>query len=153
MVDIRRLEKIIELGKEHGIVEIEIHDGDKDKIKITYARTTTANDERVFVQEAQTVRQAPQHKPEPENIPTQADHSNKHTVKSPMVGTVYLSASPEANHFVTMGQTVKVGDTLCLIEAMKMFNRIEADKAGVVSAILVENGQPAEFEQPLFVID
>jgi acetyl-CoA carboxylase biotin carboxyl carrier protein len=78
---------------------------------------------------------------------------NKHTVSAPMVGTVYLSSSPGANPFVQLGQTVKSGDTLCVIEAMKMFNQIEADKTGNIAAILVENGVPVEFNQPLFVID
>ena len=76
-----------------------------------------------------------------------------HAVKSPMVGTVYLSSAPGEDAFVEVGQEVEVGDTLCLIEAMKMFNQIEADKAGKISARLVENGQPVEYDQPLFIIE
>ena len=79
--------------------------------------------------------------------------SNKHVVRAPMVGTVYLSSSPGAKSFVEIGQIVKIGDVLCLIEAMKMFNQIEADKSGTITARLVENGIPVEFNQPLFVIE
>jgi acetyl-CoA carboxylase biotin carboxyl carrier protein len=79
--------------------------------------------------------------------------SNKHSIKAPMVGTVYLSPSPGAKAFVEIGQTVKAGEVICLIEAMKMFNQIEADKAGVVTARLVDNGTPVEFNQPLFTIE
>jgi acetyl-CoA carboxylase biotin carboxyl carrier protein len=83
----------------------------------------------------------------------ESPHANKHSVKAPMVGTVYLSPSPDAKKFVEIGQTVKAGDTLCLIEAMKMFNQIEADKSGTITAILIDTGVPVEFNQPLFVIE
>ena len=102
-----------------------------------------------------------QHQPHPtatatvSNKPAEAAHQphEKHTIKAPMVGTVYLSATPGAKPFVEIGQTVKVGDDICLIEAMKMFNQIEADKAGTITARLVDNGTPVEFNQPLFVIE
>ena len=99
--------------------------------------------------------------PEPSTPPT-TNHApaatpsaptNGHELKSPMVGTVYLSPAPGSPEFVKVGQKVKAGDTLCLVEAMKMFNKIEADKAGTVSACLVENAQPVEYDQPLFVIE
>jgi acetyl-CoA carboxylase biotin carboxyl carrier protein len=82
-----------------------------------------------------------------------APAADKHSLKAPMVGTVYLSPSPNAKPFIEVGQTVKAGDVICLIEAMKMFNQIEADKAGTITAILVNNGTPVEFNQPLFVIE
>ena len=85
--------------------------------------------------------------------PSASAIAEKHTIKAPMVGTVYLSATPGAKPFVEIGQTVKVGDVICLIEAMKMFNQIESDKAGTITARLVENGTPVEFNQPLFVIE
>jgi acetyl-CoA carboxylase biotin carboxyl carrier protein len=84
--------------------------------------------------------------------PTVPDE-NSHVVKSPMVGTVYLAAAPGQKPFVEVGKVVNVGDTLCVIEAMKMFNQIEADKAGVVSARLIDNGSPVEYDQPLFIIE
>jgi len=97
------------------------------------------------------VESRPAAEPAPAAAP--APQANKHSVKAPMVGTVYLSPSPGAKSFIQVGQTVKPGDTLCLIEAMKMFNQIEADKAGTITAILVESGVPVEFNQPLVVIE
>jgi acetyl-CoA carboxylase biotin carboxyl carrier protein len=92
---------------------------------------------------------APAAAPAPVEVPV----SNKHSVKAPMVGTVYLAPSPGAKPFIEVGQAIKAGDTLCLIEAMKMFNQIEADKTGTITAILVESGSPVEFNQPMVIIE
>jgi acetyl-CoA carboxylase biotin carboxyl carrier protein len=150
-MDIRKIRKLIELLKETGISEIEIKEGEESLRLSCYHQG-----------QVQTTYHAPLVSAERPNLiekihesQTPAASSHKidgHQVCSPMVGTFYVSASPEAPPFVKLGQTVKVGDTLCIIEAMKMFNEIEADKSGVIQAVLVENGSPVEFGQPLFVI-
>lgn len=153
-MDLRKIRKLIELIQETGIAEIEIREGE-ESVRITRETSKTM---------APVISAAPATHLVSEAKPAQANASapvaeqanplaNKHTVKAPMVGTVYLSPSPGANTFVQVGQVVKAGDTLCLIEAMKMFNQIEADKAGTITAILVETGVPVEFNQPLFVIE
>ena len=152
-MDMRKIKKLIELIQETGVAEIEIKEGEES---VRIARETTRAAGPV-VYTAPAAPQAPHthhHAPEAKaEQPKAADHSSdKHTLKSPMVGTVYLSPSPGAKSFVEIGQTVKAGDVICLIEAMKMFNQIEADKAGTVTAILVENGQPVEYGQPLIII-
>ncbi|HVE45090.1 MAG TPA: acetyl-CoA carboxylase biotin carboxyl carrier protein [Gammaproteobacteria bacterium] len=150
-MDMRTLRKLIELIQESGVGEIEIKTGE-ESVRITKASAPSSAP--VYVT-AQPPAAAPIVAPEPASQkpePVSATH-NKHTVKAPMVGTVYLSSTPEAKPFVEIGQTVKVGDVLCLIEAMKMFNQIEADKAGVVATRLIDNGTPVEFNQPLFVIE
>lgn len=149
-MDTRKIKKLIELVKETGIGELEVKSGD-DSVRINC---------QVNVMPTFTQLPAPApiaHTPVAEipaasSIKKQA-HAEGHPMKSPMVGTVYLSATPGSPAFVSVGQKVKVGDTLCLIEAMKMFNKIEADKSGVISARLVENEQPVEYDQPLFIID
>ncbi|MBS0357744.1 MAG: acetyl-CoA carboxylase biotin carboxyl carrier protein [Proteobacteria bacterium] len=155
-MDIRKVKKLIELLEESGINEIEIREGEES---VRISRSTQSVQQHVVpmvqhapvVQVANEVKAAPaQQTAEPaQNTPDISGH----TVKSPMVGTLYLASSPEAKNFVTVGQSVKVGDTLCIIEAMKMFNEIEADKAGVIRAQLVENGQPVEYGQPLYIIE
>lgn len=159
MVDIRRIEKLIELVEQHKIDELEVREGEesiriacnKKPVQLTQpALTVDGSMLGVAVSAAPTVVSAG-HKAETSTA--SAANRAQHTVNAPMVGTVYLSSSPGAKHFVEIGQSVKAGDTLCLIEAMKMFNRIESDKAGIVSARLIENGQPVEFDQPLFVIE
>ena len=145
-MDIRKVKKLIELLEESGINEIEIKEGE-ESVRISRGAPVPAFQPAPIA--------APQAAPVPAvAAPTAAQPvtPSGHQVKSPMVGTFYSSASPEAKAFVTVGQTVKAGDTLCIIEAMKMMNQIEADKSGVIEAILAENGNPVEFDQPLFII-
>lgn len=156
-MDMRKIRKLIELIQETGIAEIEIHEGEES---VRISRETA----RTLIQPA--ISSPPIIQTTAANPPMQtatvmpaspatveASTTNDHTIHSPMVGTVYLSASPGAKPFIQVGQMVKQGDTLCLIEAMKMFNQIEADRAGKIQAILVDNGVPVEFNQPLVVIE
>ena len=153
-MDIRKVKKLIELLEESGIDEIEIKEGEES------VRISRNGNSLPPMYAAPPYMQAPAAAPvaapvaAPAAAPVAAveEGPSGHKVKSPMVGTFYRSSSPEAAPFAEVGQTVKVGDTLCIIEAMKMMNQIEADKAGVVQAILVENGDPIEFDQPLFII-
>ncbi|HEC28948.1 MAG TPA: acetyl-CoA carboxylase biotin carboxyl carrier protein [Gammaproteobacteria bacterium] len=150
-MDIRKIKKLIELLDESGIAEIEIKEGE-ESVRISRGGPMAI---------APPVMPAPVAPPPPVETPTttgtpepeEKEIPPGHTVNSPMVGTFYRSPSPSTPQFTEVGQTVSVGDTLCIIEAMKMFNQIEADKSGVVTAILVENGEPVEFGQPLVVID
>ena len=143
-MDIRKVKKLIELLEESGIAEIEIREGE-ESVRIS----------RYSAQPAPMMMQAPM--PAPAAAPVAATEApaapGGHTVNSPMVGTFYRASTPGARPFVEVGQQVNVGDTLCIIEAMKMLNQIEADKAGVIGAVLAENAQPVEFGQPLFVIE
>ena len=146
-MDIRKIKKLIELIEESGIAELEIKEGE-ESVRIS---RQTAN----YAQPMQ-VAMAPQ--PHTMSAPVAApveiaEPERGHQVKSPMVGTFYNKASPTSAPFVTQGQQVNAGDTLCIIEAMKMMNQIEADKSGKISAILVEDGSPVEFDQVLFVIE
>jgi acetyl-CoA carboxylase biotin carboxyl carrier protein len=148
-MDIRKIKKIIDLVNENNISELEIHE-EKESIRISLSKPL-AN----FVPNMQVstpIMQSSEQKSLPEANKTEAVIA-EHTVSSPMVGSVYLSSTPGSKHFVDIGQQVKVGDTLCLIEAMKMFNRIEADKSGTLTARLVENAQPVEYGQALFIIE
>ena len=154
-MDIRKVKKLIELLEESGIAEIEIHEGEESvRISRYAAAAQVAAIAPVAIAPlpaaapALAAASAPS-LPEADKTPEQPPG---HAVTSPMVGTFYRAATPGANEFVDIGQTVKAGDTLCIIEAMKMLNQIEADVAGTVSAVLVENGQPVEFDQPLFII-
>ncbi len=150
-MDIRKVKKLIELLEESNIDEIEIKEGEESV--------------RISRNSAQPIMAAYPHAPAPpppppapaapaaaapgsDSVPVNKDRF----ITSPMVGTFYRSPSPTSPAFVEVGQTVKVGDVLCIIEAMKMMNQIEADKAGTIEAILVDNGEPVEFEQPLFSI-
>jgi acetyl-CoA carboxylase biotin carboxyl carrier protein len=149
-MDLRKVKALITLLEKTGISEIELKEADQ------YIRLCRAD----HPSDPHTVRYVPAPHPHPhpapisvESKPAPAPSSNEHKIKAPMVGTLYLAASPEAPAFVTVGQSVKVGDTLCIIEAMKMFNEIEADRAGVVKDILVSNGEPVEYDQPLFIIE
>lgn len=150
-MDIRKIKKLIELAKESGIAEIEIHE-EGESVRISLAGTKVAA-ATMMPAPLQAIIAEPQSQAAPAAKEPAAPAVNKHAVKSPMVGTVYLAPSPGAKPFVEIGQTVKPGDVLCLIEAMKMFNQIECDKAGVVTAKLVESGTPVEFNQPLFTIE
>ncbi len=150
-VDIRKIKKLIEVVKESGIAELEIQE-EGESIRISLASSRMAMPAMAPPAQATYYAepQAPAAAPTPKESAVTA---NKHVLKSPMVGTVYLSPTPGAKSFVEIGQTVKRGDIICLIEAMKMFNQIEADKDGTITAKLVENGLPVEFNQPLFVIE
>lgn len=154
MMDVRKIQKLIQLLEGSDVAEIEIKEGE-DSVRISR------------INSGMTLAAAPQHYYTPMAAPAPAAApalgaaepvaapaaSTGHVVESPMVGTFYRASSPTAKAFVEIGQSVKVGDTLCIIEAMKMLNQIQSDKAGVVKAILVENEQPVEFGQPLFIIE
>jgi acetyl-CoA carboxylase biotin carboxyl carrier protein len=146
-MDTRKIRKLIELVKETGIGELEVKSGE-DSVRINCHMMMSSNTP-VF-SAAQTIEA-----PQPIETPkvSEAPPSAGYEVKSPMVGTVYLSPAPDSPPFITIGKTVSHGDTLCLVEAMKMFNKIEADKSGTITSILVENAEPVEFDQPLFVIE
>lgn len=156
-MDMRKIRKLIELLQETGIAEIEIKEGE-ESVRISRELSRYAPPQNIPVNYTlpHTVEAAAQtmpHAAAPTPAAEKAPIENKHTVKAPMVGTVYLSPSPGAKAFITVGQSIKAGETLCLIEAMKMFNQIEADKSGTITAILVDNGMPVEFNQPLVVIE
>lgn len=149
-MDLRKLKTLIDLVQNSGISELEISEGE-EKIRIAKQFIATAPT-TVMLGAQQGVSAAPA--PVAATTPTPADDALPagHVVTAPMVGTFYRSGSPGAPSFVEVGQSVKEGDTLCILEAMKLMNEIESDASGVVKAILVENGQPVEFGQPLFVI-
>ena len=153
-MDIRKIKKLIELVEESGISELEISEGE-ESVRISRAAPAAsfpvmqqAYAAPMMQQPAQSNAAAPATVPSME-APAAAEISG-HIVRSPMVGTFYRSASPTASPFVEVGASVKEGDTLCIIEAMKMMNQIQADRAGVIKKILVENGSAVEFDQPLF---
>ena len=150
-MDLRKIRKLIELIQETGIAEIEIHEGE-ESVRISRENSKVAP-AMMAMPPTYTLPAETPATTAPIPAEQTASQTNKHSVKAPMVGTVYLSPSPGAAPFIQVGQTVKAGDTLCLIEAMKMFNQIETDKAGTVTAILVESGVPVEFNQPLVVIE
>ena len=152
-MDIRKIKKLIELVEESGITELEVQE-EEGTVRISRAAPAVAPAAIQYAAAPVAPVAAPAVAPAaaaPAEAP--AAEISGHQVRSPMVGTFYRSPSPEAKAFVEVGQTVKVGDALCIVEAMKMMNRIEADKAGVVKAILVNDGEAVEFDQPLIVID
>ena len=149
-MDIRKIKKLIELLEESGIAEIEIHEGE-ESVRISRQSAMIQTVAAAPVPIAAPVSAAPVAAPAGIEAPTPV--VSGHQIKSPMVGTYYSSASPTSETFITEGQKVNVGDTLCIIEAMKMMNQIEADKAGTVRSIMVENGSPVEFDQVLFIIE
>ena len=149
-MDLRKLKTLIELVETSGIAELEIQEGE-ERVRITRAGMQMQLPPMAMYQAPQMMAPAPAPAaPPPEPAPPAAPEG--HVVKSPMVGTFYRSASPGAKPFVEIGDTVQQGDALCIVEAMKLMNEIEADASGAVKAILVENGQAVEFGQPLFVI-
>jgi len=152
-MDVRKIKKLIELIESSDIAELEIIEGD-DSVRIS--RNSTAPVVVSAPAPAAPIAAAPV-APASGGLSSPAveepDHPSGETIDAPMVGTFYEAASPTSSPFVTIGQSVSVGDTLCIIEAMKMLNQIESDKSGVIKAILVENEQPVEFGQPLFVIE
>ena len=149
-MDIRKIKKLIEMLEESNLGEIEIREGE-ESIRISRASAAPAPGGQYLAAPA-AASPAPVTAAAPV-APAQPSLPAGHMVTSPMVGTFYRSPSPNAASFVEVGSTVKVGDTLCIIEAMKILNTIESDKAGTVKAILKENGQPVEFGEPLFVIE
>ncbi|TPG61846.1 acetyl-CoA carboxylase biotin carboxyl carrier protein [Ewingella americana] len=153
-MDIRKIKKLIELVEESGISELEISEGE-ESVRISRAAPAPA-----YPMMQQAYAMPMQQQPglaaaAPAAAPVEAAPAaiSGHILRSPMVGTFYRTPSPDAKAFVEVGQKVNAGDTLCIVEAMKMMNQIEADKSGVVKAILVENGQPVEFDEPLVVIE
>jgi len=152
-MDIRKVKKLIELLEESGIAEIEIKEGE-ESVRIT-RNSTSVTAAPTMVPMPAPVAAAPTAAPASPVEASDEDNAipSGHVVKSPMVGSFYRSPSPGAPEFVQVGQTVSVGETVCIIEAMKILNQIEADKSGVIKAILVENGEPVEFDQPMFVIE
>jgi acetyl-CoA carboxylase biotin carboxyl carrier protein len=149
-VDIRKIKKLIELLEDSSLSEIEIVEGE-ESVRLARGGGMAPVASYVAAPVAPQVEVAPA--PVVEEPETEEDQIPEgEAVLSPMVGTFYGASSPEAQPFVSLGQSVGVGDTLCIIEAMKMFNQIESDIAGTVVAILAENGQPVEYDQPLFVI-
>jgi len=153
-MDIRKVKKLIELLEESNIDELEIVEGE-ESVRISRnsqkGMYTQVMPQMVQAQQAAPVAAAAVAAPVAES--TAGCASDAYVVRSPMVGTFYRSPSPSSPAFAQVGQHVKVGDVLCIVEAMKMMNQIEADKGGVVKQILVENGEPVEFDQPLFVIE
>ncbi|MDE1185523.1 MAG: acetyl-CoA carboxylase biotin carboxyl carrier protein [Pantoea sp.] len=156
-MDIRKIKKLIELVEESGIAELEISEGE-ESVRIS---RSPANVGYPMMQQAYAAP-APQVAPLAAAVAPAAaapvaeaakPEISGHIVRSPMVGTFYRTPSPDAKAFIEVGQKVNAGDTLCIVEAMKMMNQIEADKSGVVKAILVESGQPVEFDEPLVVIE
>ncbi|WP_109128470.1 acetyl-CoA carboxylase biotin carboxyl carrier protein [Aggregatibacter segnis] len=157
-MDIRKIKKLIELVEESGITELEVSE-EEGSVRISRATVAAPANVQYSIPAAAPAPVAAPAAPaaapaapaaEPEAAPEEVAG---HKIRSPMVGTFYRSPSPEAKAFVEVGQTVKVGDALCIVEAMKMMNRIEADKAGVVKAILVNDGEPVEFDEPLIIIE
>lgn len=145
-MDIRKVKKLIELLEESGIAEIEIHEGEES---VRISRSTGL----APVAAAPVALAAPAAAPATAPATPAEEVIEGHVLNSPMVGSFYRAPSPGASTFVEVGSKVSVGDTLCIIEAMKLLNQIEADKGGTIKAILVENGQPVEYNQPLFIIE
>jgi acetyl-CoA carboxylase biotin carboxyl carrier protein len=149
-MDIRKVKKLIELIEESDVAEIEIHEGE-ESVRISRVSSTpptmfmTAPQPQVAAAVAPVVTHDAVAETKPE--------LTGHAIRSPMVGTFYRSPTPTSKPFVEIGQQVSVGETLCIIEAMKILNQIECDKSGVVTQVLVENGQPVEYNEPLFIID
>lgn len=150
-MDIRKVKKLIELLEESGIAEIEIKEGEESVRISRYSTNAPAPMMQYAAAPAPVAAAAAPAVAVDE--PTANEIPSGHTVNSPMVGTFYTAPSPGSKPFVSVGDSVNEGETICIIEAMKILNQIEADKSGTIKAILVENGQPVEFNQPLFVIE
>ncbi|OBV37492.1 acetyl-CoA carboxylase biotin carboxyl carrier protein [Janthinobacterium psychrotolerans] len=153
-MDLRKLKTLIDLVAESDIAELEVTEGES---KVRIVKSSAMPQNQMVMMQPQGMQApyqaAPQAAPAPAAAPVAvAAEPTGYVVKSPMVGTFYRSSAPGSAAYVEVGSTVKEGDTLCIIEAMKLLNEIDTDKAGVVTQILVENGQPVEFGQPLFVI-
>ncbi|WP_263082184.1 acetyl-CoA carboxylase biotin carboxyl carrier protein [Endozoicomonas sp. Mp262] len=155
-MDIRKVKKLIELLEESGIDELEIHEGEESVRISRYTQKSPVAAPMAYPAYA-PAPQAAAPEAQPQSPAPQADQPaaatvTGHQIKSPMVGTYYAAPSPSSPDFVEVGQHIKEGDVLCIVEAMKMMNQIKADKSGTIEAILVENGQPVEYDQPLFTI-
>jgi acetyl-CoA carboxylase biotin carboxyl carrier protein len=160
-MDLRKIKTLIELVEESGIAELEVKEGE-ESVRISRQPIGMPMPPQYFAAPpafapapapAPAVAAAPAPAPAPAAAPAARPAEHKHVIKAPMVGTFYRSPSPGAKPFVEVGQTVKAGQTLCIIEAMKMLNQIEADRAGVIVEVLADNEKPVEFDQPLFAID
>ena len=155
-MDLRKIKKLMELLEESGIAEIEVKEGE-ESIKLSRNTSSSTNMQvpQIIQQPVQT-SQPPANQQASDKGVNAVDNLKKekrNTVNSPMVGTFYASASPESKPFVTIGQSVKKGDTLCILEAMKMMNQVQAESDGKIVEILVDNAEPVEFDQPLFVLE
>lgn len=150
-MDIRKIKKLLELIEASGISEIEIHEGEES---VRISRYTTSTPVVMQPEVTPTIPVSPASLPpgEPTNQEPSSSPSKGHIIKSPMVGIFYRAPSPTSDPFVEEGQMVNEGDTLCVIEAMKILNQITTDKAGIITKILVDNGAPVEYDEPLFVI-
>ena len=155
-MDLRKIKKLMELLEESGIAEIEVKEGEESiKLSRNISSTTNMQVPQIIQQPVQT-SQPPVNQQASDmgtNVVDDLKKEKRNTVNSPMVGTFYASASPESKPFVTIGQSVKKGDTLCILEAMKMMNQVQAESDGKIVEILVDNAEPVEFDQPLFVIE
>ena len=153
-MDLRKIKKLMELLEESGIAEIEVKEGE-ESIKLSRNITSSTVPLQQMVQQPMMApqQQATQAPSQVENKKDGSSNQNRNTVNSPMVGTFYASASPESKPFVTVGQSVKKGDTLCILEAMKMMNQVQAESDGKILEILIDNAEPVEFDQPLFVVE
>ena len=155
-MDLRKIKKLMELLEESGIAEIEVKEGEESiKLSRNISSSTNMQVPQVIQQPVQTSQ--PSTNQQASEIGVNAvdnlKKEKRNTVNSPMVGTFYASASPESKPFVTIGQSVKKGDTLCILEAMKMMNQVQAESDGKIVEILVDNAEPVEFDQPLFVLE
>ncbi len=150
-MDIRKIKKLIEIIEESDIAEIEISEGE-ESVRINRYSSTPAPTQNIAPHTQYIEAAAPQASSE-QTTEAKSETIKGHSVKSPMVGTFYRAASPNAAPFVEVGQSVNEGETLCIIEAMKILNQIEADKSGTIKQILVDNAQPVEYDQPLFIIE
>ena len=156
-MDLRKLKKLIDLVEESGITELEVTEGE-EKVRIAKNPNVVAQQTYMVPQAAPIAGAAPvaarKKSVDLDDLEDEEEDDDEkgHVVKSPMVGTFYRSASPGSDAFVEVGSTVKVGDTLCIVEAMKLLNEIESDCAGTIKKILVDNGQPVEYGEPLFII-
>ena len=147
-MDLRKVKKLIELLEESGLSEIEITEGE-DKVRITKGSKQSPKVKAIeTTQEAETLSVT-----EPAGVNSQSKNNNSfHEIKAPMIGTFYQSPDPDSEAFVKVGDPINEGDTLCIIEAMKMMNKIETDISGTIERILVQNGDPVEFDQVLFLV-
>lgn len=152
-MDLRKIKKLIELVEDSGVAELEIQEGE-ESVRISRSSSTPAPAPVQYA--AAPAPAAPQpaaaEAPAAEAAPAKEEVSG-HQVRSPMVGTFYAAPSPGAKDFVEVGQQVNAGDVLCIVEAMKMMNQIEADVSGKVKAILIKNGEPVEYDEPMFIIE
>ena len=152
-MDLRKIKKLMELLEESGIAEIEVKEGE-ESIKLSRnIGSPIAPIQQMNQQPMTPQQQVPDATSQVKDKSDDSSNQKRKTVNSPMVGTFYASASPESKPFVTIGQSVKKGDTLCILEAMKMMNQVQAESNGKILEILVDNAEPVEFDQPLFVIE